>query len=569
MCKAPIKLLAVSIAALVSTPVLAVEKPADLIVINADIRTVEPAKPRATALAVRDGKFVAVGNESMIDELRGKNTQVVDAHGNTVTPGFTDAHTHFIVGTDLIRGVDLYNIGDRNQWARLIAEKDKSLPAGEWLVGGRWDVTLTDSQELPTRQELDKIVADRPVVLTDADFHSIWVNSKAMELAGITADTPDPAGGEIVRDKNGQPTGVFKENAIDLIYLSKKFVSEQPSKAQAMRNVFKHFNSLGITSAHDMWSGGLDVYQQILKEGPFPMRVWFGLMANTEESKSGPQQFKAYAQQKNKVDQFSQEKEKEWQQGPQFRFGYIKYFVDGVLSTYTASLHEPYADRHDHFAGQTIFKQDRINTLVKNAHDAGFPVAIHAIGDKAVDMALDAFAVSPAGKPDRIEHIEVIRKESIPRFAELGVYASMQPNHAIHGSYIPARLGEPRLERSYAWQSLLTNGAKVVFGSDWPTALEVPLHQIGDAVLRERDGKSWHGENAMSFDEALYAYTQGPANIAGWANETGSITVGKWADFVVIDGKVAEPINKDIRDWKVSQTWFAGKKVYDKSETKI
>lgn len=517
-------------------------------------------------MAIRDGKFLAVGSQEFIEKLKGAQTKVIDAHGRTVTPGFTDAHTHFMVGTDLIRGVDLYDIGDRAEWAKLIKQRDKELKSGEWLLGGRWDVTLTDSEELPTRQQLDAIVSDRPVVLTDADFHSIWVNSKAMELAGVTADTPDPAGGEIVRDKDGQPTGIFKENAIDLVYLSKNFVSAQPPKAQAMRKVVQHFNSLGVTSAHDMWSDGIDTYRQMLDDGPFPMRVWFGLMANTEEAKSTPENFREYAKQRDDVDAYSRELESKWNKGPQFRFGYMKYFVDGVLSTYTAALEEPYADRHDHFKGNTIFKQDRINALVRNAHDVGFPVAIHAIGDRAVDMAFDAFASSPANLPDRIEHVEVIQQQAIPRFAELGVYASMQPNHAIHGSYIPSRLGEPRMVRSYAWQSLLSNGARIVFGSDWPTALEIPMHQIGDAVLRERDGKTWHGENAMTLDEALYAYTQGPATIAGWGNQTGSITVGKWADFVILDGTISDPVNKDIRSMQVAETWFAGDQVYSKNK---
>lgn len=547
---------------IVASSTFANDKPADIIVINADIRTVDAMKPRAYAMAVRDGKFLAVGSQAVIERLKGADTKVIDAQGRTVTPGFTDAHTHFLVGTDLMRGVDLYDVADRKQWAELIKKKEKELKPGEWLVGGRWDVTLTDSEELPNRQQLDLIIPDRPVVLTDADFHSIWVNSKAMELAGVTADTPDPEGGEIVRDKNGQPTGIFKENAIDLIYLSKKFVSAQPPKAQAMRDVIRHFNSLGVTSAHDMWPSGLDTYREMLKDGQFSMRVWFGLMANTERSKSGPKQFIEYAKQRDDINAYSKQLENQWGSGPQFRFGYMKYFVDGVLSTYTAALDAPYADRHDHFTGHTIFDKDRINALVKNAHDAGFPVAIHAIGDRAVDMAFDAFASSPASLPDRIEHVEVIQTEAIPRFAELGVYASMQPNHAIHGSYIPSRLGEPRMARSYAWQSLLSNGAKIVFGSDWPTALEVPMHQLGDAVLRERDGKSWHGENAMSLDEALYAYTQGPANIAGWGDQVGSVTVGKWADFVILDGTLSEPVDKDIRNMKVAQTWFAGKQVY-------
>lgn len=236
-----------------------------------------------------------------------------------------------------------------------------------------------------------------------------------------------------------------------------------------------------------------------------------------------------------------------------------------MLSTYTAALNEPYADHKD-LHGTPIHNQEKLNKLVKLAHDQKFPVAIHAIGDKSVDMAVNALIAAPTQtkQPDRIEHIEVVNSKTVPQFAQYNIVASMQPNHAIQGGYIPSRLGEPRLERSYAWQTFLSSGAQLVLGSDWPTAVEIPMLQIGDAVLRERDGKAWHGENALSFDEALYAYTQAPANVAGWGDQIGSISVGKWADFAIIDGTVRDPLPQDIRKWKIDQTWFSGKKVYQK-----
>lgn len=539
---------------------------ADTIVLNADVRTVDPSKPRAQSFAIQNGKFIAVGSEFYVKKLQNAKTKVIDAKGHTVIPGLTDAHTHFLGGTDLAFGVDLFNIADRARWLDIIAKKDKELPEGAWIVGGRWDVTLTEQQDLPTRYELDAIVPDRPIALLDSDFHSMWINTAAMKLLNITTQTVSPAGGVIVKDiKTGEPTGILKENAMELVTQSAIYKKAEPPKTAALMNIIRYFNSLGVTSVHDMWSDDIKAYQELLATEPFSMRVWFGLMADSSDSQVIPKAFQHYAKQRDKMNALSQKQEKIWQQGPQFRLGYIKYFADGVLSTYTAALNDAYSDHAD-IHGTPIHSQDKLNKLVKLAHDQNFPVAIHAIGDKSVDMVMEAFSLSPQQTtlPDRIEHIEVVETQTVPKFSQYNIVASMQPNHAIQGSYIPSRLGEPRLERSYAWQTLLSSGAKLVLGSDWPTAVEIPLLQIGDAVLRERDGKTWHGENALSFDEALYAYTQAPADIAGWGNQIGSISVGKWADFAIIDGTVSEPLPQDIRNWKIEQTWFAGKQVFQK-----
>lgn len=538
---------------------------ADVIVINGDIRTVDPKKPRAQSFAIRDGKFIAVGSEFYVKQLQGKNTTIIDAKGRTIVPGFTDAHTHLLGGIDLTYGVDLYDIADRSEWLKIISKKDKELPAGAWIVGGRWDVTLTENQELPTRQELDAVVSERPIALLDSDYHSMWLNTAALKQINVTKDTISPPGGEIVKDpKTGEPTGILKENAMELVAAASSYKTAQAQlpKTAALKDIIHHFNSLGVTSVHDMWAGGLDTYQELLSQ-PYSMRVWFGLMADSSDKQATPESFKRYAKQRDDMNKLSHKQESLWKQGPQFKFGYIKYFADGVLSTYTAALNEPYSDRLD-IHGTPIHTQEKLNKLVQLAHNERFPVAIHAIGDNGVDMAMASFINSPSKTtlPDRIEHIEVVNKETIPKFSQYNVVASMQPNHAIHGSYTPSRLGEPRLERSYAWQTLLTSGVQLVLGSDWPTAVETPMLQLGDAVLRERDGKPWHGENALSFDEALYAYTQAPANIAGWGDQIGSISVGKWADFVIINGTVTDPLPQDIRNWKINQTWFAGNKVY-------
>jgi len=534
---------------------------ADTIVLNADIRTVDPAKPRADALAVKDGRFVAVGTAAFVNDLRGPATKVIDAGGRTVTPGFADAHAHLMLGMELKQGVDLAGMQDFSQWLEAIRNKDSELPGGVWMIGGRWDSTV----HTPTRQELDALVPDRPVALYNADYHALWVNSVALERAGINGKTKAPAGGEIVVDAEGLPTGLLKETAAQLVFNSDAFKKAKVARAEDFREVVKHYNSLGVTSVHDM-SEDITVYEKFLREGSFNLRLWYGLMPPTDDRAMQPEHFATLAASQKRINHEMAGREKKQGLGPKFRFGFVKYFVDGTLALYTAALNAPYADRHDGFAGRTIQSRQQLYTLVAHANTAGFPVAIHAIGDKGVDLALDAFAQSPngRGKFNRIEHVEVYSQSALKRFHELGVVASMQPHHAFDGTYQEQRLGAERLPRSYAWQSILTRGGMLVLGSDWPTAEESPLLQMGDAVLRERHGQRWHTHNALTFDEALYAYTQGPAIIAGWQKELGSISVGKLADFVILQGQIQDNAAMDIRDWQVDQTWLAGQKIYER-----
>ncbi|AQS41338.1 MAG: Amidohydrolase [Candidatus Tokpelaia hoelldobleri] len=533
----------------------------DVIVLNADIRTVDAAKPRAEALAVKDGKFIAVGSSAYIKSLGGEKTRIIDAGGRTLIPGIADAHTHLLGGADLLRGVDLYGLKDISSWQAAIKKRAAELPEGAWLVGGRWEGII----HMPTKEELDSVVPDRPVALLDLDSHTLWVNSKVLELTGITAKTKAPAGGEIVRDSKGEPTGVLKESAMGLVFDHAAFAKTKTSKAADYEQLARHFNSVGVTSVHDMWDN-LGEYEDAWKNSKNTLRVWFGLLDIAGDREVRRADFTALAAQQKRINKEAAEREAREAVGPKFRFGYLKYFSDGALSGYTAALKQPYADREDGFAGQPVQTQAHLNAVVTEANRAGFPVAIHAIGDKGVDMALDAFAQSPYrdGKLNRIEHIEVASKEILTRFGREGVVAAMMPDHAMDGDFQEKRLGEARLPDSYAWQAILSNGGLLVFGTDWPTAKESPLLQLGDAVLRIRNGKTWYGENALTFDEALYAYTQAPAIVAGWEKELGSISVGKWADFVILQGKVQDNPMTDIRDWKVDQTWFAGQKVFDR-----
>lgn len=544
--------------------------PADIIIMNADIRTSDAAKPRAQALAIKDGKFIAVGSPHYIKLLQSDKTKMIDAKGKTVIPGLIDAHTHLIAGIDLINGVDLFGVSSKQTWLKMIKEKVDAQPKGSWIFGGRWDATLTAEKTLPTAAELDKVAPDNPVALVDVDYHTMWLNSKALAELEITDKTPAPVGGTIQRDKNGKATGILLENALDLYNRSPKVIAAQGDKSEGLRKVMAHFNSLGVTGAHDMWTNSGDIYTDMLKKGGFPMRIWYGYMVDTSEKNSGEEAWKAQADKQKEMNAFAADKEKAIGKGPQFRYGYHKYFMDGTLMNHTAALHEHYSDRHDHYFGTPLYTQEKMNEMVQRSHQYGFPVAVHAIGDNAVTMALEAFRNSPQGKDkiNRIEHIELTKYANIEKFAQNGIVPSMQPDHAIAPNFLETRLGNERLKRGYAWQSLLTAGGNLVFGSDWPTAKESPMTQLGDAVLRLKEGKVWYGENTLTFDEALYAYTMAPAKISGWDKEIGSITVGKWADFAIVDGKIKDPVPQDIRDWKIAETWFAGEKVYDSAQKK-
>jgi predicted amidohydrolase YtcJ len=557
-----------SIAALAVMPgtsmAAAKEPSADTIVLNADIRTADPAKPAAQALAVRQGRFLAVGTNAEVQALAGKETQVIDAKGATLTPGFIDGHTHLAMGSDMVSGVDLSYIPDKATWLKKIAERSAQLPPGEWLVGGGWDYTLAEGK-LPTKEDIDSVVRDRPVYLQDIDGHSHWANSKALELAGITAKTKVPAGGEIVLDpKTGEPTGILKEGAnapfANLPGLQKSEAKRRDALLQTMRYV----NSKGITGIHDM-AGRQELmdYLALAEKGNLTVRVWYGQFSN--DTKDVVQAVADRSMIDHRL------AGKTTAVGPVLKFGYIKTIIDGVLSTHTAVMVDDYSDKPG-WKGEPFRTQEELEGIVAAANGSGFPISIHAIGDGGVRTALDAFqeAAKPLPLRNRIEHVEIIEPADVTRFKTLNIVASMQPNHATGtiGKYITERVGPEREKWAYVWKAMLNKGVSVVFGSDWSTSPLSPLTQINDAVFRESPfglgNGPWHPENAVSFDEALTAYTQAGADMTPWGAQIGSITPGKWADFVILDGTLPQPLDRSIRQRSVRSTYFAGKSVFEK-----
>ena len=537
----------------------------DVIVINADVRTSDKSNGRASAFAVKDSKFIAVGNTEGILSMAGDSTKIIDANGSTVVPGFIDSHTHLSSGAKIVTGINLSEIREKALWLEMIKERVKTMQPGEWLLGGRWDYTF-ENKGYPTRWELDAVAPNNPVALSDIDGHSMWVNTMAIELSGIEADSEVPMGGQIVLNEEGIPTGILLEGAMELVWQNESYVRDSDLARNEIEQVIDYATSLGITSVHDMSSRiELNKYKELAADQKLNLRIFWGEHSKFSQEDDSTNQNNLIYQ---LIDQY---KVHDDELGPMIEYGFIKYVIDGVLSTHTAALVDPYTDRPD-VIGEPFYIQNELNFLVKRANSLGMPVAIHAIGDRGVQMALNAFEFSNhLNLANRVEHVEVIQPGTVERFRELNVTASMQPNHGtgVIGKYITPRIGTEREKFAYVWNDFLKGGVRLALSSDFATSPFSPLVQLFDAVFRESpsglyDG-AWYPEQRISFDEALYAYTQIGADLSGWGEEIGSITKGKWADFVILDQRLNDPVGRELKDTLVSSTFFAGKEVYSKN----
>ena len=537
----------------------------DVIVINADVRTSDKSNGRASAFAVKDSKFIAVGNTETILSMAGDSTKIIDANGSTVVPGFIDSHTHLSSGAKIVTGINLSEIREKAVWLEMIKERVKTMQPGEWLLGGRWDYTF-ENKGYPTRWELDAVAPNNPVALSDIDGHSMWVNTMAIELSGIEADSEVPMGGRIVLNEEGVPTGILLEGAMELVWQNESYVRDSDLARNEIEQVIDYATSLGITSVHDMSSRiELNKYKELAADQKLNLRIFWGEHSKFSQEDDSTNQNNLIYQ---LIDQY---KVHDDELGPMIEYGFIKYVIDGVLSTHTAALVDPYTDRPD-VIGEPFYIQNELNFLVKRANSLSMPVAIHAIGDRGVQMALNAFEFSGhLNLANRVEHVEVIQPGTVERFRELNVTASMQPNHGtgVIGKYITPRIGSEREKFAYVWNDFLKGGVRLALSSDFATSPFSPLVQLFDAVFRESpsglyDG-AWYPEQRISFDEALYAYTQIGADLSGWGEEIGSIKKGKWADFVILDQRLNDPVGRELKDTLVSSTFFAGKEVYSKN----
>ncbi|HEX6188064.1 MAG TPA: amidohydrolase [Pyrinomonadaceae bacterium] len=529
---------------------------ADIIIVNANVQTMDPSQPTAEAVAIHRNRIVAVGSTTDIRKLAGSTTKVIDAKAQLVLPGFNDAHVHFLSGGFQLASVDLRDANTPQEFAERIRDFGAKLPKGRWITGGDWDHERWPEANLPTKELIDRYTPDTPVFVNRLDGHMSLANSVALKLAGVTSATKDPDGGVIVRHpKTGEPTGVLKDAAQSFVW---KVIppSTFEEKLEAARAATNHAARLGVTSVQDM-SASVDVgvYQTLLDRGELKTRIyavwplpsWDRLARTGIRANFG---------------------------SPMLRTGGLKGFSDGSLGSTTALFYEPYRDAPNTsgIPSGEMFPESAMLERVRGADKAGLQVMIHAIGDRANDMILAIFEQvekQNVGRDRRfrIEHAQHLRPQDIPRFARNRVIASMQPYHAIDdGRWAEKRIGKERAKTTYAFRSLLDAGATLAFGTDWTVAPLDPMLTIYAAVTRRTlDGKNpkgWVPEQKISVAETVRAYTLGSAHAEFQETEKGTITPGKLADVVILSRDIFKIDPKEIENVKVVMTIMDGRIVH-------
>jgi predicted amidohydrolase YtcJ len=527
------------------------------------------------AIAIAGGKVLAVGSTKEITRLAGPQTQIRDLQtaksGAYIFPGINDAHVHLGSAGRTKLNVDLTGALSLAEMLAKVQAFAENAPAGHWLTGGNWDHTLWQQKILPTRQDLDKVTGDHPTFLGRIDGHIAIANSAALAAAGITAKTVPPQGGAIDLDANGQPTGILRESAQSLVYK----VIPPPSHDERRRGdqlAIADALSHGITSVQDFsdWEDFL-VYEELEKQGQLNLRIseWLPF--------------------KNPLPLLLQERAHHSLTDPMLHTGFLKGFMDGSLGSRTAAMKSPYADDPQN-TGLPQYTQTQLNKMAVERAQAGFQLGFHAIGDKATSMALDALTEAnratarppycriPGQDPrpmdekqlcperqyrdrDRIEHAQVVDPADIPRFRELGVIASMQPNHLLTDmNWAEARLGSQRAAYSYAWKAFLDSGVPLAFGTDYPVEPITPFRGLYAAVTRmnEAGTKSYFPQNRLTRGQALYAYTQGSAYAEFAEKHKGKLAPGYYADFILIDRDLYKVEAPAILRTQVRETWVSG-----------
>jgi predicted amidohydrolase YtcJ len=551
------QLFALLITFTISALVLA-QAPADLVLVNGKIWTVDDKRPEVEAVAVLGNRIAAVGSTEEVRKWIGASTKVVDLQGRRVTPGFNDSHVHFLDGGMGLASVQLRDARTPEEFRDRIRDFAVKSPKGRWILNGNWDHENWTPPALPTRRLIDAITPDNPVFINRLDGHMCLANSLALKLAGVTRETPDPPGGTIVRDAGGEPTGVLKDAAMNYVYKVIPSPGEE-MMAEAIRAALAYAAENGVTSVQDMSASPevFGVYQKLLANGELTLRV-YGLQPLSEWGRLARVGVRAW---------FGNEK---------LKIGGLKGFADGSLGSTTALFFEPYLDapKTSGLPSDEMFPEGKMLNNIIGADRAGLQVAVHAIGDKANKTILDMFAEVEKrnGARDRrlrIEHAQHLRLEEIKRFGAERVIASMQPYHAIDdGRWAENRIGPNRAKGTYAFRSLLDAGATLAFGSDWFVAPMEPLMGIYAAVTRRTlDGKrpqGWVPEQKITVAEAVRAYTMGSAYASGDEKLKGSIEAGKLADLVVLSTDIFKIDPVEIEKAKVVMTIFDGKVIYER-----
>jgi predicted amidohydrolase YtcJ len=538
---------------------------ADLIITNAKVWTVDKAQATAQAVALLGDRIVAVGSNADVEVLRGPATKVIDARGKLLLPGFNDAHVHFVDGGLQLDSVQLKDTTSTDEFVRRIGEQAKKAPKGEWIQGGDWDETKWTPPALPTKELIDPVTPDNPVFLGRYDGHGALANSAALRLAGITAQTPNPPGGVIVRDAQGNPTGVVRDAAKALVIKVIPPLSHD-QRLRAMRRALEDSASLGVTSVQHMNDGednyaDIRAYAELLQNGELTTRLYVAPAISDVQDQAKIGIRHAF--------------------GSSFlRIGALKGFADGSLGSATAYFFDPYSDdpSNSGLLGKQMQPLSQMRDWMMQADAAGLQLCTHAIGDRAISTVLDLYtdvvkAHRGMERRFRIEHAQHMAAKDFARFAQLDAIASVQPYQAIDdGRWAEARIGHDRASRTYAFRTFLNHGVHLAFGTDWNVAPLNPLLTIYAAVTRATlDGKNpngWFPEQKLTVEESVEAYTTGSAYAEFQEKDKGSITPGKLADMVLLSDDIFTIDPVKIRDVKVLKTIVGGRIVWDQDRKK-
>jgi predicted amidohydrolase YtcJ len=533
------------------------QQPADLIVTNARIYTVDERRPLGEAMAIAGGRVRFVGSQRGALALKGPRTRVIDLDGRTVIPGMVDAHAHLLGLGMALRTVDLTGTKSYDEVVARVAARAREAPAGMWILGRGWDQNDWSDTRFPSHEALSRAVPEHPVYLTRVDGHAALVNARAMAAANLTATATNPEGGRIERLSNGAPSGVLVDRAMGLVGRAIPPPPREEVRAAILAAV-KESNRWGLTGIHDAGVGRatIDIYEELAREGRYDLRNYV-MIASDDATldhyfKRGPQS----ALHDGRI----------WIRA-------IKISADGALGSRGAALLEPYSDSPEH-SGLITTPRERIEQVAVRALRAGFQLNVHAIGDRANRMVLDAFeaalgAVPTADHRFRIEHAQILNNTDIPRFAQLDVIPSMQASHQTSDMYwAGSRLGPTRLLGAYAWRALLQTGVIIPNGSDFPVEPVNPLLSFHAAISRQDEHNwptgGWFAEQRMTREEALKSMTLWPAYAGFQEADHGSLGPGKLADFVVLDQDIMSVAPERILATRVLATYLAGRPVYER-----
>jgi predicted amidohydrolase YtcJ len=546
---------------------------ADVILIHARIYTVNASQPWAEALAIRNGKILAAGKDDEISHYRGASTRVIDGKGRLVLPGFTDCHVHFMDGSFSLQQVNVEDAKNLEQVQQQIKSYAEAHANDAWVLGRGWSYPIFPPSGMPDRKQLDAVVPDRPAYIEGYDGHTWWANTKALAAAHITKDTADPPGGTIVRDPaTGEATGAIKEDAADAIVRRAIPVPSRDKKLQALRAGLKHANELGITRVHVM--GGVNVgagdvadaelLEELRRNNQLTVRFYLAYRFDPPE---------VTAHQLDEIEKARQKYHDDW-----IAAGGVKFFLDGVIETHTAAMLAPYSNAPD-LSGSLLWDPEKYKNFVTELDRRGIQIFTHAIGDRAIRLALDAYenASSKNGTKDarhRVEHIENPSAADIPRFGQLGVIASMQPLHAYPDddtlkSWLPA-VGPERAARAWPWHSIQDRGGVLAFGSDWPVVTLSPWPGLQNAVTRQTtEGEpegGWIPSERISLADAIKGYTLDAAFAGHREKMEGSIEAGKVADLIIVSQNIFEIDPHQLIDTKVVMMMVGGRVVYEQKQ---